>query len=299
MWGLVERQHGVVTRKQLLARGLSPAAVTHRIGTGRLHPVHRGVYAVGRPDLGQHGHWLAAVLAAGRGALLSHLSAAVLWGFHDAVRAGASSRINVTVPSARNPRVPDVTVHRRRNLMPDDIAEREQIPVTSVACTLVDLATQLPPSRLEAAVNAADRLNLIDPDALRETVERYRRRLGAPALRRLLDATTFALTDSELERLFLPIAREAGLPQPETGVRLHGYKLDFVWRELGLVVETDGLRYHRTATQQTRDRRRDQVLTAAGLTVLRFTHAQVAHAPDGVRKTLASVAARLSLTAAA
>ncbi len=144
-------------------------------------------------------------------------------------------------------------------------------------------------------MNAADRLNLIDPDALRAAVDRYRRRVGAPAIRKLLDATTFVLTDSELERRFIPIAHSAGLPVPETGVRKLGLKLDFLWRDLGLVVETDGLRYHRTATQQARDRRRDQALATRGFTVLRFTHAQVANEPEQVRTTLEAVVARIRL----
>ena len=109
-------------------------------------------------------------------------------------------------------------------------------------------------------------------------------------LRELLDRRTFRLTDSELERLFLPIAREAGLSPPQTGVWLNGYEVDFYWPELGLVVETDGLRYHRTPAQQAKDRLRDQVHMAAGLRPLRFTHAQVAFEPHHVRTTLVAVA---------
>jgi very-short-patch-repair endonuclease len=105
--------------------------------------------------------------------------------------------------------------------------------------------------------------------------------------------THHTLTDSELERLFLPIANAAGLPKPLTRHRLHGYRVDFFWPKLGLVVETDGLRYHRTPATQTRDRERDQLLTAAGLTVLRFTHAQVRYQPKRVQTRLASTAKRL------
>jgi len=102
------------------------------------------------------------------------------------------------------------------------------------------------------------------------------------------------LTDSELERRLLPIARRAGLPQPETGVRVNGFKVDFFWPGLGLVVETDGLRYHRTPAQQAKDRVRDQSHAAAGLTSLRFTYDQVAHQPGRVEATLRTVAGRLS-----
>lgn len=120
-----------------------------------------------------------------------------------------------------------------------------------------------------------------------------RHRRGVPALRALLDRRTFTLTDSQLERRFLRLVRGAGLPRPLTGQRVNGFKVDFYWPDLGLVVETDGLRYHRTATQQARDRRRDQAHAAAGLTPLRFTHAQVTFEPDDVEGTLIAVANRL------
>jgi very-short-patch-repair endonuclease len=113
------------------------------------------------------------------------------------------------------------------------------------------------------------------------------------ALRETLDRRTFTLTDSELERRFLPLARQAGLPQPQTGRYVSGFKVDFYWPDLALVVETDGLRYHRTPAQQARNRMRDQAHVAAGLTPLRFTHAQVRFEPDHVRVTLAAVARRL------
>jgi very-short-patch-repair endonuclease len=147
---------------------------------------------------------------------------------------------------------------------------------------------------LEAAVNEADKLDLTDPERLRAALDGYAGCRGVGQLREVLDRRTFALTDSELERRFLPIARSAGLPLPRTGQRLNGFKVDFFWPDLGLVVETDGLRYHRTPAQQTRDRLRDQAHTAAGLTPLRFTHAQVRYEPRQVRSTLAAVARRLS-----
>ncbi len=115
------------------------------------------------------------------------------------------------------------------------------------------------------------------------------------ALRKVLDCQTFVLTDSDLERLFLPIARSAGLPLPRTGRRLNGFKVDFYWPDLGLVVETDGLRYHRTPAQQARDRVRDQAHAAGGLTCLRFTHAQIRYGTEHVRATLVSVVRRLGI----
>jgi len=159
--------------------------------------------------------------------------------------------------------------------------------------TLIDLATRLTERELEAAVNEADKLDLVDPDSLRSALEPRAGQRGVAALRRLLDRHTFALTDSELERLLLPIARRAGLPEPLTKHRLNGFRVDFYWPELGLVVETDGLRHHRTPAEQARDRRRDQAHAAAGLTPLRFTHAQLRWEAERVERTLDSVARRL------
>lgn len=173
------------------------------------------------------------------------------------------------------------------------VTRRYGILVTTPIRTLVDLATRLPHNQLEAAVNEADKLDLVDPEALRQALHDLGRRPGVAILREMLDRRTFTLTDSELERRFLPLALKAGLPRPQTGRRLNGYKVDFFWPDLGLVVETDGLRYHRTPAQQTRDHRRDQAHAAAGLTQLRFTHAQVRFEPDQVRGTLIAVAGRL------
>jgi very-short-patch-repair endonuclease len=161
-------------------------------------------------------------------------------------------------------------------------------------CTLIDLAPRLRPRQLEAAVNEMDALDLASPEALRRELDSHPCRRGVPALRALLDRHTFRLSDSELERLFLPLVRNAGLPVPATRRRVNGFRVDFHWTELGLVVETDSLRYHRTPLQQARDRLRDQTHTAAGLTCLRFTHAQVKHEPRHVRETLAQVVRRLS-----
>ena len=169
------------------------------------------------------------------------------------------------------------------------------IPVTKPALTLVDLAARLSTEQTERAVNEADRLDLIDPETLRETIDRMRGRRGAPALKRILDRPTFTLTDSELEHRFRPIARAAGLPKPQTGVHLNGYKVDFYWPDLGLVVETDGLRYHRTAAQQTRALERDQAHYRAGLTPLRFSHAQIAYRKAYVQRVLSDAVRRLSL----
>jgi very-short-patch-repair endonuclease len=285
----VERQHGVVSRRQLLAFGLSAKAIEHRIAAGRLRPLWPGVYVVGRPEVSERGRWMAAVLACGPSALLSHHSAAVLWGIVER----RQWAVHVSVPERQRRRQASVIVHRRSNLRRVDATRRDGIPVTSLACTVVDVAVSLRGGALEAVVNAADRDGLADPDQLRAQVALMPPRPGLSAIKRLLDRHTFTLTDSELERRFLPLVRRAGLPRPVTRETVNGFRVDFQWPALRLVVETDGLRYHRTPAQQARDRRRDQVHAAAGWTPLRFTHAQVCFEPAYVVATLKAVAGRI------
>ncbi len=290
VWGLARNQHWVVARRQLLELGLSAAAIRHRVATGRLHPVMREVYAVGRPELGNHGRWMAAVLRCGPNAVLSHESAAAAWG----MRAGRAGKIAISVCGDGRPRAVGIRVHRRAKMPRGRLARVAGIPVTDPALTLVDIAPRLPPGGLDAAVNEADKLDLVDPDSLRRAVDELPGIRGVAVLRRCLDRSTFVLTDSQLERRFLPIADAAGLPRPHTQQRLNGFKVDFFWPELGLVVETDGLRYHRTPAQQARDRRRDQAHARVGMTPLRFTHAQIRYEPAAVKTTLAVVARRLA-----
>jgi very-short-patch-repair endonuclease len=288
-WALAGRQHGVISTEQLRELDFSWKAIEHRVASGRLHRLYQGVYAVGRRDVTQFGHLMAAVLASGEGAVLSHESAAALWG----IRPWRGGRIEVSVPAQRRVRRKGIKPHRRAKLRAQDTTTRHGIPVTTPLLTLIDLATRLGTERLEAAVNEADKLDLIDPETLRAGLA-GRREPGAGRLRRVLDERTFTLTDSELERRFRPIARRAGLPKPGARKRVNGHRVDFYWAELGLVVETDGLRYHRTPAQQTADRIRDQDHTAAGLTQLRFTHAQIRFEPQRVEATLQAVARRLA-----
>ena len=269
--------------------GYSEDAIDHRLAKGRIHRMHTGVYALGSPDVSRKGRWMAAVLACGPGAVLSHGSAAALYELFDNER----PPVSVSVPSDRIVRRPELRVHRAR-LGTGDTGTFDRIPVTSPARTLIDLATDVPHARLARAVNQADKLGLIDLESLRAEVERRPWARGGPALRELIDRRTFVLTESELERRFLRIALAAGLGLPQTGVRVNGFTVDFFWPDLGLVVETDGLRYHRTPIQQARDRRRDQTHLAAGLATLRFTHRQIVDEPAWVRRTLETVGQRLS-----
>ena len=289
IWALAQRQHWVVARRQLLAIGLNAKMIERRVANRRLFVVWRGVYSVGRPELSTEGRMMAAVLACGSGAVLSHDSAAELW----EMRLSRDGVIHVTArnPSAR--RLPGIRVHRRPTLEEHAIVEHRGIPVTSPIQTLIDIATTVAANELEAATNEADKLDLVTPDALRAVLEDHPGQAGVRRLRTLLDRRSFALTDSELERRFLPISARAGLATPETQARVNGFRVDFYYRALGLVVETDGLRYHRTPSQQARDRLRDQTHTAAGLTTLRFTHAQVRYEPGYVEEILAATAQRL------
>jgi very-short-patch-repair endonuclease len=293
LWNLAAEQHGVVSRQQLLALGLNTSAIDRRIANGRLHSLMRGVYAVGRPVVGRRGRWIAAVLCCDPRttpggephAVLSHGSAAALWGIAPA----PPGPVQVSVRSPTSRRRPGVKAFRRPALDLADCDRRDGIPVTGIVRTLVDIATMLSAPRLERAVNEADRLDLVDPERLRSSLPSYRGVAGVGRLRELLDRRTFSLTASELERRFLILLRGAGLPEPLTGQMVNGYEVDFFWPGRGLVVETDGLRYHRTPTQQARDRLRDQAHLSAGLTPLRFTHAQVRFEPKRVTDTLAAI----------
>lgn len=285
---LASTQHGVVSRLQLLACGVTANQIKYWLASKRLHQIHAGIYAVGRREISTFGAWTAAVLACGDTAALSHLSAGALWGL-----CAPGREIEVTV-SRQSPVVrPGIRVYRRAALPRSDLAERDGIPLTNPVRTLIDLALRFADEPLEKAINEADRHGLIDLDRLREELEARPPSPGAPHLRKLLDRRTFRLTDSALERRFLPLARRAGLPIPLTRQFVNGYRVDFYWPDLGLVVESDGLRYHRTAARQSRDARRDQVHAAAGLTALRFTHEQIRYRPAEVEATLCAVAARL------
>jgi very-short-patch-repair endonuclease len=287
-WALAKAQHWVISRRQLVALGYSAQGITHRIAKGRLRPILRGVYAVDRPVSTHTGWWMAGVLACGDGAVLSHASAAALW----AIRPVTGGAIDVSAPRDRRHR--GIKTHRRL-LTPHDLTRHYAIPVTSVVCTLIDIAPALSRDELEGATSTADKLGLIEPEALRVELEgeHYRHRRGLPKLRQVLDRRTYVMTDTELERRFLPIVRRVGLPLPLTQVYVNGYRVDFYWPDLRLVIETDGLTYHRTPAQQAEDRIRDQVHAAAGLIPLRFTRAQVRYEPGHVEMILRAVASRV------
>jgi very-short-patch-repair endonuclease len=286
---MARRQHGVVTRRDLMRIGFSSTAIEHRVATGRLRPVARGVYTVGWPLTDRKQGWMAAVLICGEGALLSHGSAAALWGI------GPEGKGPVDVSIRRHCGIsrPGIRARVRLRLPKRDVAEHHSIPVTTPIRTLIDQATELPSNRLERMVNEADKRDLIDPESLRAALDEHAGERGVRSLRLLLDRQTFRLSDTELEVLFRPIASQAGLPTPRTKEMVNDFEVDFYWPDLGLVVETDGWRYHRTASAHTRDALRDQTHTASGLTSLRFSHYQVAHEPRHVLQILSRTLANL------
>jgi len=271
-----------VTRRQLLALGFGRRSIQHRIDRGRLFPVSLGVYAVGWPALNQQRQWMAAVLAGGKGAALSHRSAARLWGFGTEM----PGRIDVSVRRRCGLRRPGIQLRSRPSLSAQEIVVRDDIPVTTPVRTLIDLATELEPIPLERAVNDADKRALVDPETLREVLMRFRGEPGIRPLRHLLDKLFFQLSDSDLEVYFRRIVKNAKLAMPVSKQRVNRFEVDFFWPRLGLVVETDGLRYHRTPSAQTRDARRDRAHVMAGMTPLRFTHYEVRYEPTRVRAAL-------------
>jgi very-short-patch-repair endonuclease len=292
-WELARRQHWVVTHAQLVELGFTDDAIRWRLAEGRLHRVHRGVYAVGRPQLSQAGRFMAAVLRCGGDACLSHISAGAHWKIR---QAAPTAPIHTSLRAAFSRRPPGIKAHRRPNLPPEEVTTHDGIPITTPARTLIDLATVLGRNQLEAAVNEADVRDLIDPETLRGELDEHKGQPGVRPLRALLDRHTYRLTESELERRFLRIVRDAGLPLPDTQEQLAG-RTDFHWPELNLVVETDGWRYHRTPSRQARDNRRMQQHALAGRTAVRFSHYEVNFDARRVQATLAAVARRARLAA--
>ena len=282
---LARRQHGVVAKRQLIALGIGPGAIKHRLSVGRLHRVHRGVCALGHAALSADGNRMAAVLACGPDALLSHRDAAALWD----LRGTAHTRIEVSVPRSGLRSHPGLQVHCTAPWHPDDCAQRRGIPVTSVARTLLDLAGVVPARALQHAFEEAERLRLADVRAVEAVSERGWGRHGVGALAAVLaQARTRPLPDtrSELERRFVDLIESAGLPPPATNVLVEGFLVDAVWPRERAVVELDGRRYHHTRAAFERDRIRDAALQVAGYRVLRITWKRLDREPHIIGATI-------------
>lgn len=289
VWALAKRDHHVIDAGELMALGYSRSAIKHRVKTGRLHAKGPGVYAVGSPHLTRYGRWMVAIKGCGAGSVLSFLSAAVLWG----IWKKEPPDISVTVPRNRRPRRSGVKLSRR-DLPAADVTRRRGLPVTTILRTLIDLATILSGDELEDAVAEADARELIRLDVLRHQLEGRTER-GAAILRELLDRHALILPASRLERLLPPLAAQAGLPKLQMQTQLGSSRVDFYEATLGLVIECNGLRYHRTQLQQAEDAARKHAHAIAGRTPIDLTHHQIAHMPDYVVETLRRVAERLML----
>jgi very-short-patch-repair endonuclease len=267
LWEVADRQHGVVSWEQLGALGYDKDAVRRLVAKGWLHRVHRGVYAVGHPRLSVKGQWMAAVLACGPGAALSHAHAAAL---HD-LRTTPSGLIDVTAPGRRH--VTGVRCHRARMLDPQDVTVVDGIPVTTVARVLLDQAERLSPQRLRTLLETTLRRDLFDLDQIMATIARNPGRQGiAPLTEALADLPDEApWTQSEKERHFLEFARAYGLPEPSVNVVVLKDPVDFFWPAAKLIVEVDGWESHKTHAAFEADRVKDAKHHVAGYLVLRIT----------------------------
>jgi very-short-patch-repair endonuclease len=293
---IAARQHGVVTRAQLVAAGVSESGISDRVAADRLHRIHRGVYAVGHPRLSERGRWMAAVLACGDGAVLSHLSAAELWGIRrpdrrplEAGGRGEAGPAHVTVPStAGKRRQSGISLHRSSTLTASDCTLRERIPVTKPGRTLTDIQPLLSPAQFNTAVREAEFLKLPIGDPF---ASRHRRRRG-PRLAKPggTDQSGADRTRTELEHRMLALCRRHRLPQPEVNVKVDRFEVDFLWRAESLIVEVDGWVSHRTRWAFEEDRRRDARLKLLGYEVLRFTWR---HVEDDARAVAATIRALL------
>ncbi len=270
--GLAARQHGIIAHYQLRALGYGKGAIDSRLRARRLHPIHRGVYAVGHRALPPRGRTMAAVLACGPGAVASHRAAADEWD----LRSSAAASIDVTVPGGtRRRKRAGIIMHQVRRLPVEDHTVRNGIPITTVPRTLLDLAAVLRAEQLARTFEQAERLRLLDVNALEELCRNRPRHRGVRPLARLLaqEHSLDALdTRSELERQFVELCRAARLPPPAVNAVVEGLEVDASWLDRRVIVELDSRAFHSTRAAFERDRAKDMKLQLAGYTVLRLTH---------------------------
>jgi very-short-patch-repair endonuclease len=283
------QQLGLVATRQLVAAGISRDAIRTRRRRGSLHIVYQGVYLLGHAVMAPGTRELAAVLACGEGAFVSHRSAASLWGF----AAAPEGATEVTVVG-RNIRSRDgLRVHRVRSLNNADRRLRNGIPVTSPARALIDFASQAAADELERAITEAYALGLTTERELRQALARNANRAGVAALKVELDREGGpAFTRSEAERRMLALIRDARLPRPLTNVPVEGYEVDLLWPEHRLIVEIDGYRFHGHRQAFERDRRKQTALAAAGYTMIRVRWRQIDEGPMAVVAAIAQALAR-------
>jgi hypothetical protein len=272
---LAAAQHGNVTHAQLMANGLSPREIEERCERGWLVRRHTGVFAVGHVPRTRESRWLAAVLALGDGAVLSHVAAAVLWRL-----LRGTAIIEVTVPTtAGHQRRDGIVVHRQR-LPANHVTVLDGIPVTTPIRTLLDLAAVLPLNALAKCFEQAQVKLQIPPAPLAAEVISRPRHRGNAKLRRILEgAVDPADVRSVLELRFLRLCAAYGIPRPEVNLRIGPWTPDFLWPEQRVIVETDGYEFHRTAAAKRRDAAKDEFFRGEGFTVIRLTWADVTERP--------------------
>jgi predicted transcriptional regulator of viral defense system len=273
-----ERQWGVVSRRQVLACGLSSSSIRRWMRSGRLNRVYPGVYAVGHKVLCVEGRLAAALLWAGPGAALSHTTAVWWW----RLLPREPREIHVSAPRRRSS-VHGIHIHYRPGL---ERTSHRDLPITTVAQALLEVAPLVPFTELRRALAEADFRRLVDQRQLDAVLGRGRP--GSAALRAALAAhqPRLARTLSVLEERFLGLCEEAELPLPEVNAVVHGLMVDALWRDERVIVELDGHAAHATPAAVERDRRRDLTLRAAGHTVLRYTWQQVTQTPRRVEADL-------------
>jgi very-short-patch-repair endonuclease len=287
---LAERQMGVVAHSQMLELGLSKSAIHRMVQAGRLHRLYRGVYAVGHRAVSAEGRLMAAVLACGRGAVLSHRSAAARWSM-----VAVPSVIDVTVERGRGGGHRGIEIHRVRHFDRRDWMVMDGLRLTTPARTLLDLAEVVPPRQLRRAAQEAARMRRFNERAIRELLDRSPGRRGHRQLRALLrDAVIEPRSRTYLEDRFLELVKEAGVEKPQINAKLLGYTVDALWEAQKVVVELDGFQDHGTRARFETDRERDATLQLAGYTVLRFTDRMLEREHERVRATLRASLARRS-----
>ena len=284
---LAAKQRGVITRAQLLELGLTRTTIDNWVKHSRLHPLYRGIFLLGHPRPIAGAPQLAAVLACGRGAVLSHLSAAGLW----RLLPGREGDVDVTVPGRNPGRRRGIRVHRVNALDRRDVRKLGGIPITSPARTIFDVAAVVRRRELEQALAEAYARRLARRSDFVSLLARRSSRPGTRALRALLDDGAPALTRSEAEDRLLALIRAGELPQPESNIRIGRHEVDFLWREQRLVVEVDGFAFHSSRSAFERDRRRDAELGTLGFRVMRVTWRQIVNEPEALVARLAAALA--------
>jgi predicted transcriptional regulator of viral defense system len=271
---LARRQHGVLSRRQLLTAGLSTRTIRRRVEAGRLDLLHREIYALELGRVSLRGQWLAAVLACGEGAILSHRSAAALWGLTRA----QPGVVEVSATAGRSR--PGITVHEG-GIHNADRAVVDRIPVTSLVRTLFDCAEVADARQLERMFEEADRLGLLEIPRLEEVCARGRGRRALRPIRRLIEeAREPVWTRSDLEERFAIFCREQGFPPNETNVEILGHEVDAFWPRERVIVELDGYAFHRHRTAFENDRAKDTARQVAGYKAIRVTDRRLRREPD-------------------